>query len=266
MNYYERAELNASSLKYLLKSPAHFKAYFIDKTLISETTPALRWGTIVHHALLEPETFWNKYAIFKSNIDKRTKEGKELFNKIKKEFANKEFINETEADILEKMYNSLYNKNSWQKILSLNPKFEHEIYWENDYGIACKLKADIIIEPCAQLPNGAIFDLKTCNDAKNFNKEINNYDYYIQVGWYLDGFKKTYGTNPLFGFIPIEKNGIYDCRFLIASERIRNKGIIKCNELLQIYLKCMETNNWYGFEDEFIEEDLPIWDKNNYEI
>lgn len=65
--------LNQSAAKKLLVSPAHYQAYM---NTPHEETKALRFGTFVHAAILEPHTLNDLYATA-PDVDKRTKQGKE---------------------------------------------------------------------------------------------------------------------------------------------------------------------------------------------
>ena len=66
--------LNQSAAKLLVtNSPAHYQAYMNTER---EETKALRFGTFVHSAILEPHTLNDLYATA-PDVDRRTKDGKE---------------------------------------------------------------------------------------------------------------------------------------------------------------------------------------------
>jgi exodeoxyribonuclease VIII len=67
--------LSYSSLKAFSISPKHFINY---RNKPKETTPALTYGQALHCMLLEPQEFNDTFTIMPS-VDKRTKEGKEIF-------------------------------------------------------------------------------------------------------------------------------------------------------------------------------------------
>ena len=56
--YHAAAGVSNSALKWIRapKTPAHFKAKFIDKVIPDEESPALRIGSVLHRCVLEPET------------------------------------------------------------------------------------------------------------------------------------------------------------------------------------------------------------------
>ena len=78
--YHARPEVSASQLKILKRSPLHFWDRFLnpDKPIV-EPTPNMILGTLVHAAVLEPEQFDKRYIVVPEGIDKRTKEGKQLW-------------------------------------------------------------------------------------------------------------------------------------------------------------------------------------------
>ena len=70
--------LSKSRLDLLRKAPVLYKHKYIDGTLQKdEDSPALIMGKAVHCRILEPQEFGKRYTIA-PQIDRRTKEGKEL--------------------------------------------------------------------------------------------------------------------------------------------------------------------------------------------
>ena len=70
--------VNYSALKHMLRSPMHYK-YMRDNP--PEPTAAMRLGTMVHMAVLEPEKFAATYVECKDG-DKRTKEYQAYLKKL----------------------------------------------------------------------------------------------------------------------------------------------------------------------------------------
>ena len=75
--YRQMEGISSTELKKLMKSPAHYKHW---KDNPQEDTPALLFGRAAHKYILETYDFYNEFAVA-PNCDRRTKEGKEKWNK-----------------------------------------------------------------------------------------------------------------------------------------------------------------------------------------
>ena len=71
--YHADQSIGHSGIIKLLKSPAHLREA-LDHP--SPPTPAMAFGTAVHTHVLEPDRFFEEFAVVEK-FDRRTKEGKE---------------------------------------------------------------------------------------------------------------------------------------------------------------------------------------------
>ena len=101
--YRSREGISSSDLKKIMKSPAHYK-YWKDNP--QEDTPALLFGRAAHKYILETYDFYNEFAVA-PNCDRRTKEGKETWNKFVAESEGKDII--TEEQFKQKLLNDIKN-------------------------------------------------------------------------------------------------------------------------------------------------------------
>ena len=76
MRYEDMPGIRRSDLWKINRSPMHFK-YEIEHR--PEPTPALLFGIAAHKLILEPEGFFDEFAITPL-VDKRTKEGKQIWS------------------------------------------------------------------------------------------------------------------------------------------------------------------------------------------
>jgi hypothetical protein len=86
---------NQSAAKHILTSPAHYQAYI---NTPQEETKALRFGTFVHSAVLEPHTLDDLYATA-PDCDRRTKEGKAAWAEFATANAGKTILDAEESAI-----------------------------------------------------------------------------------------------------------------------------------------------------------------------
>jgi exodeoxyribonuclease VIII len=271
INYFEKPGISQSMLKDFKKSPKYFHAKHIlklpelcedkkDKNIITKSN-SLSFGSAMHASIFEPEKFADEYL--QTEIDNRTKAGKESIKSLLEANPNKKLIDLESCEIILKMQASILNKKMAAKILQQGFA-ERELYWQDYYtGIDCKAKLDYLIEPCSTFKNGLIVDLKTTTDASHdeFAKTCYQYGYYNQLAFYSTAVKTIYQTSnlPNFIFIVIEKTAPYDCAFYYGDEDMLYCGLQENNYLLQQYQQCLEKNKWSGYLDQINQLSMPSW-------
>jgi hypothetical protein len=78
--YHAHPALSASGLRVLKRSPLHYWDRYINPDRVTtEPTEAMQLGTLIHCAVLEPDQFDVRYIAVPEGIDKRTKEGKQVW-------------------------------------------------------------------------------------------------------------------------------------------------------------------------------------------
>jgi len=267
IDYFDRPEVSQSALKELKKSPRHCYVKYIEKSVQTEETDAMRFGTLVHMALFEPEKFINNCVVI-PKVDKRTKAGKELYAKTVEENQGKTIVDIEDYAEAIAIRDAILTKNV-SKIILAGGIPEYEFYWiDDETGLACKGKADYFFEPSDKFPNGLIVDLKSCADVNKFDRSIIDYGYYIQQGWYCHGVKKIYNTKdyPAFIFIAAEKSPPYEAAFYAGDELMLDIGIKESRQLLFWYKQCKDTGVWPGFADRIEKIGLPSWFVNKFNI
>jgi hypothetical protein len=202
--YHAIEALSASGAKLLLKSPAH---YFASREGFKAPTAAMKLGTAVHTAILEPELFDAEIAI-EPKLDKRTKIGKEAAEQFSLSSDGKVIIDHYQGERCRAIAEAVRAHPYFKKRVK-NGKAEATMLWEQ-YGVQCKARVDYLAER-------TMFDVKTCQDASpdGFAKQIANFSYHMQAAHYAMGFRRLTG-NPLeqFVFIAVESElphmvGIY---------------------------------------------------------
>ena len=181
--YHALEAIGASGLCLLDKSPAHYYARYLDPDREPvEPTPAMALGTAVHTAILEPAEFDNLYTVIPEGLDRRTKEGKQVYSLIKE--SGKTPLKFDDMKRIIKMQEAVHAHPISKAIWSLDCVFESSILQiDKESGIECKIRPDLYVKPCDDFPNGIVIDLKTTTDASSqaFAKSAFNLKYYIQV-------------------------------------------------------------------------------------
>lgn len=243
--YRSHPAISRSELWKIKESPEKFKYY---KEHPEEPIPALIFGQLFHKLALEPETFNQEFAIA-PNVDRRTKEGKALWNEFESENIGKIKITANDYFKATEMCTALKNSPYVNKLLS--GEREKEFFWNDDLtGEECKCRVDCITETKS---TNIIVDLKTSLDAttEHFMKDAINYGYDFQSGMYLEGVQKCTGKDYTFVFIVVEKEPPYAVNILQADKLFIKRGYDIFRELIGIYHDCKTNNEWYGYLGKF---------------
>lgn len=243
--YDKHPGLRRSDLWQIHISPKHFKFLMDNRHLTSSNSKD--FGIAMHKYLLEPNTFYDEFAIAPA-VDRRTKVGKETWNNFITQCAadEKTPIDQSDFQVIQEMTAAALS-NPLVAALLQGPK-ETECYW-TDPNTQEELKAKM---DCVTVYEGKdyIVDYKTtdsCQDG-HFERSSSKYGYQFQTGFYTEGMElmnqKPYG----FIFIAQEKKPPYACRVYICSDMYLAKGKEMFHDYLNLYHLCKMTNNWYGYE------------------
>jgi hypothetical protein len=231
MDYYKIPRLSNSGMGALAKSPAHYQEYLKAEF----DTPAMRFGRLVHTAILEPHLL----NIAGFGGDRRTKEGKAEYAALAE--SGKEPVSVEEYDSIMRMRDGVLATGL------IEGDFEVPLLWtDSETGALCKGKADIIT------PYGMIWDVKTTQDASDFVYSVRKYDYDRQAAFYLDGANSisgAYGAAQAtgFGWIVVEKTAPFGVKIFTASQTTIETGRAKYRPLCALYAQCCFTGEWPNY-------------------
>lgn len=211
-------------------------------------TNALIFGQAFHMAILQPEIYDDNFAVA-PNVDRRTKAGKEEWERFNSENSDKTVIPEDWQETITAMKDKLMSDPFVCKLLSGEP--EKPFFWVDELtGEGCKCRADCITEI-----NGSVYvvDLKTTENAATdkFMRKSIDYGYPLQAAMYCEGVKQAMGRECSFVFIAIEKSPPYAVNIMQADDVYRQYGFDIFREALGIYHDCKINNNWYGYLGKF---------------
>jgi len=249
-DYHAMPHLSSTSIRRLLRSPAHYKAGLV----ATEDTEAMRLGRAIHTGLLEPDSFMERFAI-SPKCDKRTKAGKEQFAAFTEASEGKTVISEDDSHLIQEMTYALEAHPLASRAFT-GGSAELTALWD-DQGQPCKARFDYL-----KKLRGVAFDLKSTCDASpdGFSKSIATFGYHIQAAWYAMGFKAVTGEDLAdFVFVAIEKTAPYAVGAYILDNEALKIGKHKCLKALEILEICTEDNHWLGYGDNLQSITLPRW-------
>ena len=246
----DKSKVSSSTLKRVLISPAHVH-------LPSKETKAMKFGTLVHTLVLEPEKFEDEYAV-EPDLDKRTTKGKADHEAFKATAKDKIVISETEYRTA-KTITQKVSEHKFASFLLEHGKSEQTAIWY-DY----KEKEWLKVRP-DHLPTtigGTIVDFKTSSDAspESFAKDIYNYKYHLSAAMYIDGMINVKSEQfTQFIFIVAETVAPYNVSVFKLDEEALKLGYQEYRKALGIYHSCKMKNKWYGYlpDDEVRQINLP---------
>ena len=257
---YNQAEgIRRSDLWKMEDSPEKFK-YFLEHPM--EKTPALVFGSACHKYVLERGDFDSEYAVMPS-VDRRTKEGKAVFEAFVGAANGKELITQESTDIMEEMREALMRCPLAKKLLFGKGETERAFFWTDpETGEKCKIKTDRLVKYNRKW---YIVDYKTteCAETFRFNSSIWKFGYHFQAGMYAEGVKavKKLKKLPGFLFVAQEKKAPYSVNVSEVSEEVMNAGVVKFHQLLGKYHDCKTLDFWPGYMTGNVPNDsfVPGW-------
>lgn len=235
--------LRRSDLWVMNQSAAHFR-YFTDNP--KEPTPALTFGQAVHKYVLEPETFWDEFAVF-PNVDRRTKAGKEEYRAFQEQNAEKTWISAGDWETVAAMRAELFRDPYFADLVAGGDHERVYTWTDEETGEPLKIKADIV-----DTANRIIYDYKTASSCADgmFERDARRYGYDFQAGFYTAGVEAETLERYAFGFIVQEKTAPYCVRLYTCDRGFIAQGRAKFRRLLNQYHKCKVADDWPGYVEE----------------
>lgn len=251
--YHASPGLAQSRFKKMGQTPAHF-AFHGDYPV--EPTAAMKLGSALHCAVLEPRIFAERYAVM-PNIDKRTNAGKQMWVDWMTENPNRIGIKPEEMEQVRGMAASLDARMTERNLLGSAAK-EVSAYWWNDaYGVQCRGRLDAL-----DLERGVILDIKTTDDASegSFERTLWNFKYHWQLAFYRQGVEAITGVSINHVTIAaIERDPPYACQTFRLMDDVMKRADVEVNDLFSKYRQCLDAGSFPGYPDEIVDLKLPRW-------
>ena len=233
--------LNYSGSKELLKSPAHYQAYLNQER---EETKALRMGSLIHCAVLQPELLNEKF-VTAPICDKRTKEGKAVFA----EFESSLKPGMTVVSAEEASECQVIASAAMQALDRMGVTFEMtEFMFTTDH---CGVQLKCAIDGVGS--DGYLYDLKTTEDASpaGILKSIRAYRYNLQAYFYRLCFETAFERRLLgFRFLFVEKAPPYATAWVEIGPELMSYACSDFEKALQTYRECTTLGEWPSYGDE----------------
>lgn len=250
--YHAAVGVSRSMLEWLTppKTPAHFKAKYIDKLIPDKETPALTMGSLVHRCILEPDTMAGAFHVKPDGLNFSTVAGKAW----KTEHGYKPIIDSEDLAAITGMRDSVWRHSKASAILKAS-EFERSAFAEDD-GLLLKARFDALPRT-----GNVIADLKTCNsaDLDSVEKAMFQYGYYRQAAFYLRVANLLGLKRDFFVFIFMEKSPPYAVACYTPADIIIEAGEMMVSRDLQLLRNCYAEDKWPGYPEGIEPCALPAW-------
>ena len=207
-----------------------------------KTSKAMEMGTIIHSLVLEDRV---EYAALPSDIDRRTKAGKEAYQQFCEQHNGKYIISGDEEQMVLGVQEAAKPMLAELMQGCKRKVIEASMFWERG-GTQCKGRPDLIVQ---QGDKYLIVDLKTTNGITGFDRNFFSLRYHWQAAWYSFGLSKVLGI-PLedveFYFAVVDTEDPYLTQVVIPSTPLLQEAQDAIEVELAKFHACQETNVWPG--------------------
>lgn len=254
---YRKAEgISKSDLDYIAppRTPAHFKA-LKDGLMPKVESPAMRMGSIIHRAVLEPDTMEGAYSVRPEKLDLRTAEGREW----KTAQGEKEILTAAEWSTVIGVRDSVWAHPYAKRILK-DAQTEMCLFAEDD-GIVRKARLDALVG------GSAIPDLKTAGsaDPMEFERSLGRFRYHVQAAYYIDLCRLIGIPKDQFLFIVVEKEPPYAVAVYSLDQDAIDLGRMEYKRDLGMVKDCLEKGVWPSFTTDITVVSLPEYIRKQVE-
>jgi exodeoxyribonuclease VIII len=247
--YHADPAISASHLKAVLQSPHHYWSRYINpQRPVVEPTAAMRLGSLVHCAVLEPDELLQRYGVCGP---RNTKAGKEQAERMAADGI--EAVTNSDMVLALSMAASV-REHPYAAALLADGKAEQSFWWDDKAtSQRCKCRPD-------WYQGNTIVDLKTCQDASPgaFARACATFGYHTQAAHYLNG---TFADR--FVFIAVEKTYPYAVGVYELDADAMAAGAEQCRIGLQTISDCRAINEWPGYTTTCDTIAMPKWALRN---
>lgn len=247
-SYADQSGVNWSSLKHILRSPLHYQHA---RTVGVKETAAMRFGTAVHLAILEPEQFRVRYAVEPEFGDCRSSKNRDARDQWRAEHQHIATMEQDDWDRIGACASAVHAHRPAMNLLR-GAEVEQGLTWvDRETGVPCKGRLDAI--------NGtSVIDLKTTTSAEPwaFQSRAAKLLYHAQLAFYCDGLTEVTGAASGAYFIAAESDAPHDVAVYELGDDALAAGRDLYRRALVRLVECEASGTWPGVAGDSI---LPFW-------
>jgi hypothetical protein len=245
--YFAYSGLSKTQLGYLKQSPSHLRNYL--DTPHNPATPDQKFGSAVHTACLEPETFGERYCVAPV-CDRRTTIGKAAYAEFLAANVGKDAIDAEDYQTVLNIAAAFRACPALQQYgIGEGDGVAEASVFAVDGGTNLSIKARLDYYHPA---TNTIIDIKTTKSADfwSFRREIFKYAYALQSCHYRDIVEQITGRPARFIFVAIEKESPHGIQLFELDEESHLKADTERRELIRGWAKALSTNTFNSYPSE----------------
>lgn len=182
--YHLHPAIGKSTLDLIARDP-HLVEWQRTAPVDSSKLEAASIGDALHAILLEPDRYAATYATA-PECNLRTNDGKAALAAFTAENAGKVILDAGDAKLVTMMRDSIMAHPQARELIEAQGIVERSLFWtDEDAGIRCKCRPDKML-PGA----GLLVDVKTTPSIAKFSYSVEDYRYFVQAPWYIDGAER----------------------------------------------------------------------------
>ena len=270
--YHGNHERIGNSMKELYREhPARYNALYVEQSLEREApSDAMKFGTLVHLSLLEPELYAKDVA-----IGPDTKRDSKAWKAFAKENEGRILVKKQEHALVVAATEAAFAHPVARALLEADGPTEDTIWWKHKTGLVLKSRRDKVVENLGG--RRVVVDLKTSRDIdpESFARSIHNFGYHRQAPWYLAGDAAILGTpaseTTVWAWIVLPNSLSempFRARVYEPSAPMLKLGHAQNEDALERMASAYEGGDWTSAPDrESVELELPAWAyRSDYEV
>lgn len=243
----KKDRIAASDIKMFLASPKmYYYKKFIEEKKEEEEETHFTVGSALHEVILEPEYFKGNYIV-SPKFDRRTREGKEAYNKFVEQSEGKKLLSQDDMTMIIEMAKNALENNTLTELIKDSYRELSCYTTDEKTGLLLRLRPDSLSNN-----KSTITDIKSCLDSspKKFKKDVYNYGYSISAAYYMDFIGREN-----YVFCAIEKQGPYQISLYQLSDEMIAYGRSQYRMALDLIKWSRDNNYWCDYvEFEILKE------------
>jgi exodeoxyribonuclease VIII len=234
--------LSNSGISTLLRTPWHYWSLHLDPDRPARPeTASQRAGTVAHAAILEPDTFDDRFPVMPF-ADRRTKAAKDWIAALR---ADQTAITAEERATALRQRDAVLSLPDVADAMK-SGQAEVSAVWD-DGDTPCRCRPDWVYSFASGV---VLFDVKTCGDASpdEFRRQVARHGYHRQAAWYSDGYAAASGKQ-VFGFVFVAVEAAYPhaASAVMLDEDALAQGRLECRRALDLYAECSASGRWPSY-------------------
>lgn len=250
--------MSGSSLLHMRRSPLYFR-YCADNP--EEPTAAMKIGTVIHTATLEPPLL-GKIAVWGTREDEKVRRGN-VWDAFELAHQGRTIVTVAEHREIVDTVTAVWASQPARKYLGEEGPTEVSMFWvDPGTGVYMKGRVDKLIRT---KNTATIVDLKkarNCGPYK-FGSQAFALGYHIKAAIYMSGYQILTGVRPKFKWIAIESKRPNECAVYRATPDVITLGGEEMLALVQRWKECMASGNWPPEQEEESDLLLPNYAYNS---